>query len=190
MVGKQLELDVCQHGRGALAGFGNHERLVGDLGRIRETIGDGDHWRAAGLDLFYIPERFPGAFVVSGDDREDGGLGGHQRERAVFEFARGEAFGVFVADLLAFQRALQSDRDVGPAADEKVSVAADVLADQLFGPRAVENRLDVIRQITERLDQRPEVARSVDQLFGQQVAAHQLRRKGLRCGDPILRLLW
>jgi len=51
----------------------------------------------------------------------------------VFELARAKTLGVFVADLLAFERAFEGDRDVRPAADEKVGLAAGVLLDQLFG---------------------------------------------------------
>ena len=184
MIREQLQLNVGQHRRGALAGFGNHQCLIGDFGGIRLAIGHGDHRCTAGLDLFDIAEGFAGTFVVTSDDRKHRCVGGHKREGAVFELARWEPFGVLVADLLAFQRALQSNRNVGSPTDKEVGVAAGVFVDQGLGARGIENRLDVVRKVPQRLDEGPEIAWPVDQLFGEQIAANQLRREGLGCGDP------
>ena len=48
----------------------------------------------------------------------------------MFEFVRREPLGVFVIDLLAFERAFERDGDVRPATDEKVGVAVGVVVDE------------------------------------------------------------
>jgi len=89
----------------------------------------------------------------------------------VFEFARREPLGVFVADLLALECAFQSDCDVRSPADKEVGLAVGVLFDELFGElfggRDIQDRLDIVRQIPKRLDERAEIPWPIDQLLGE-----------------------
>jgi len=150
-----------------LVSFRDHERLVSDLGGIGVAIRDRNHRCPTSLDLLDIAERLPGTLVVTSDDCEHRGFGRDERQRSVFEFARREPLGVFVADLLAFERTFERYCDVRPPADEKVGLAVGVLFDEYLGGRGVQDRLDIVRQISERLDERAEITRPVDQLLGE-----------------------
>ena len=130
MIRKQLELDIGENWRRSFARLRDHERLVGDFVGRGLPIGDGDDRRATGLNFLDVAKRLLGALVVTDDDREHRRLGGDERERPVFQPARWAPLGGFVADLLAFERAFEGDRDVSPPSDEKVGVAISVVVNE------------------------------------------------------------
>ena len=116
------------------------------------AIRDRNDWCPTSLDLLDVAERLPGTLVVTSDDREYRRVGRDERQRPMFELTCWEPLGVFVADLLAFECTLQGDRDVRSPSDEEVRVRIGVLLDEFRGSRGVENLLNVVREVAERLD--------------------------------------
>ena len=153
--------------------------------------GDRDHVRAARAHLLDVRDELVVDVDVRRDD-DDGRVLVEQRDRPVLHLAGGVRLGRDVADLLQLQRALERDREADvPAEVEEERPVGEPLGDLLDRMVAVEEALDLVGQLVDRVEDelallcrhRPPHLR---QLQRDEVEQRDLRRERLRRRDADL----